>query len=88
MDLYGIAWALAVVLFFSFPLGISIWALLDAARRPAWAWAFANRSQVAWLAGILFATFTVIIGLAVSTWYLTKVRPAIAAAEDGRLPDR
>lgn len=87
MDLTAVAGALAVVLFFSFPLGVSIWALLDAARRPAWAWALADRSQVAWLAGILFATFTVVLGLVVSTWYLTKVRPAIAAAEEGRVPE-
>lgn len=84
MDLYGIAWAMAVVTFLSVPLGLSLWALLDVARRPAWAWALAGRSQVAWMAGILLATFTVVIGLGVSLWYLLKIRPVIADAEEGR----
>ena len=84
MDLYGIAWAMSVVTFLSIPIGLSLWALLDVARRPAWAWALAERSQVAWMAGILIATFTLVIGLGVSLWYLLKVRPLIAAAEEGR----
>lgn len=67
------------------PLGLSGWALLDAASRPQWAWALVGRRQVAWLAGILFGTLTVVGGLAVSAWYLRRVRPAIRAAEHGDL---
>jgi hypothetical protein len=37
------------------------------------------------MTGILFGALTLIIGLAVSAWYLTKVRPLIADAEEGRL---
>jgi hypothetical protein len=37
------------------------------------------------MAGIMFSALTVIGGVAVSTWYLLKVRPEIAAAEEGRL---
>jgi len=67
------------------PLGLSLWALLDCARRPAWAWALAGRRQVVWLAAILLGFLSVIGGLAVSGWYLLRVRPVVAAAEVGRL---
>ena len=85
MDLSALAVALLLATVFAIPLGVSLWALLDAARRPQWAWALARRSQVGWMAGILFGMFSVIGGLALSAWYLTKIRPLIAAAEEGRL---
>jgi len=69
----------------AFPLCLSLWALLDAAHRPEWAWALAGRRQVVWMAAILFGTLTVIGGLVLCTWYLTRVRHEIAAAEDGRI---
>ena len=81
-ELFG---AIAVTAVLCVPLGISLWALLDCARRPQWAWALADRSQVAWMAGILFGGLTVVVGLGVSLWYLTQVRPGIAAAEEGRI---
>lgn len=84
MDVFRQPGVIALVAFASIPLGVSMWALLDAARRPQWAWALADRSQVAWMAAILFGILMVVPGLAVSSWYLAKVRPLIAAAEDGR----
>jgi hypothetical protein len=67
------------------PLALSLWALLDAARRPEWAFALARRSRTAWVAatglGILFCG----PGVLVSAWYLLKVRPGVAAAESGRI---
>lgn len=75
------------ILLSSVPLGLSLWALLDAARRPAWAWAFASRSQVAWLGAVAFGVLALPIGLAVSTWYLMRVRPQIQAIEAGDLGD-
>lgn len=65
------------------PLGISLWALLDAARRPAWAWALADRNRAMWMAGILVGILSVIGGLVISSWYLLRVRTVVAAAEDG-----
>jgi hypothetical protein len=69
----------------SIPLALSLWALLDAARRPEWAFALAGRSRVVWVAacgiGILFN----LVGLCVSAWYLVRVRPAVAAAESGQV---
>lgn len=60
-----------------------MWALLDCARRPPWAWSFAGRSQVAWLGAIAFGIFLLIFGMLISLWYLLRVRPAIAAVEAG-----
>ncbi len=65
------------------PISLSVWALLDCARRPPWAWSFANRSQVAWLGAIAFGVFLLIFGMAISLWYLVRVRPQIAAIEAG-----
>lgn len=69
----------------SLPLVISLWALLDAARRPAWAWAFADRSQTAWMVAVGLGILTVVGGLVVSGWYLLRIRPEVAAAESGDL---
>jgi hypothetical protein len=68
------------------PIGLSLWALLDCAKRPGWAWSLANRSQQVWMATILCGILLVPVGLAVSTWYLVKVRPIVAGVEDGRIP--
>ncbi|RMH76154.1 MAG: hypothetical protein D6683_10420, partial [Actinomyces sp.] len=59
--------------------------LLDAARRPRFVWAFAERAQVAWMAAIMFGIALVPLGLAVSTWYLTRIRPQLKAIENGDL---
>ena len=85
MDLSELAVALLLALFAAIPLSLTVWALLDAARRPQWAWALAGRSQVVWMAGIMFSALTVLGGMIVSSWYLAKVRHQIQAAEDGRL---
>jgi len=67
------------------PASISLWALLDCARRPAWAWALAGRSQLAWMGAIAFGFVLLFGGLAISAWYLFRVRPVIAAVEAGDL---
>ena len=85
MDLFDVGVALVVSVVFAVPLSLTVWALLDAARRPQWAWALAERSQVAWMAGIMFSALTVVGGLFVSLIYLLKVRPTIEAAEEGRI---
>ncbi|MEM7092874.1 MAG: hypothetical protein AAF567_07720 [Actinomycetota bacterium] len=69
----------------SIPIVLSTWALLDAARRPAWAWAFANRSQLGWLAAIGFGVVLLIPGLFIASWYLLRVRPVVARVEAGNL---
>ena len=76
-----LVWLLIAVI----PIGLSAWALLDCARRPAWAWSLAGRSQLVWLGAIAFGVFLLIFGLAISVWYLLVVRPQIAAIEAGDL---
>lgn len=77
----------AVLLLFlaAIPLGISLWALLDAARRPPWAWSLAGKSQVGWLGAIALGVFLLVLGLAISLWYLVLIRPVVAAIESGDL---
>jgi hypothetical protein len=70
------------------PLAISVIALLDAARRPQWAWSLADRNQLMWLAMILVGVLSVVLGLGISGWYLLRVRPVVAAAERGEVPER
>lgn len=81
----SIVGALFLVCLAAIPLGISLWALLDAARRPRWAWALAERRQVVWMAVIMFGVLSVIGGLLISGYYLLRVRPTIAAAESGQV---
>jgi uncharacterized protein (DUF2336 family) len=88
VDVAELSRALLLAALAAVPLGLSLWALLDAARRPQWAWALAGRRQVVWLAVIAFSAFTVVGGLAVAGWYLTRIRPEVADAEEGRLPHR
>ena len=79
----SVAWALVLACGAAVPLGISLWALLDAAHRPRWAWALAGRRQVLWMAVIMAGILSLVGGLLISGWYLVRVRPAIAAAEAG-----
>jgi hypothetical protein len=80
-----IAWMIVVVALQAVPLGLSVWALLDCARRPSWAWALSGRNQAAWMASILLGVLLLAVGVAISAWYLLRVRPQVAAAEDGDL---
>lgn len=81
--LASVAGALLFACLAAIPLGVTLWALLDAARRPRWAWALAGRRQVVWMAAIMFGALSVVGGVLIPGWYLLKVRPAVAAAEAG-----
>jgi hypothetical protein len=83
--LSDLAVALVLAMAAAIPLALSLWALLDAARRPQWAWALAERRQVVWMAAIMLGTLTVIGGMALCAYYLTRVRHEVAAAEEGRI---
>lgn len=67
----------------SIPLALTAWAFLDAASRPRWVWAFCGRRQVLWMCVIAFGVITVIGGLAISGYYLLRVRPELMAVEAG-----
>jgi uncharacterized membrane protein len=79
--------AIAETAFFSIPLALSLWALLDCARRPEWAWALTARSRQVWMVAILCGILLVPAGLAISTYYLVRVRAEVAGVEGGKLPD-
>ncbi len=83
--LLDIVETLAVLVLLSIPLALSAWAFLDAAARPGWVWAFAQRRQVVWMCAIGFGVLTVLGGLAISGWYLSRVRPSLMAIESGDL---
>ena len=46
-----------------------------------------QRSQPIWMATILCGILVLPIGLCISTYYLVRIRPSVAAAEDGRVVD-
>ena len=67
------------------PLAINVWALLDAARRPEWAFAYAERNRTAWVAATGLGVLFCLPGVVVAAYYLLKVRPEVAGIEGGRL---
>jgi hypothetical protein len=79
---------IVVVALFATPLTMSVLALLDAASRPEWVWALAQRRRVVWMGGIMAAALLLPIGLAVSAWYLGRVRAELRATERGTIRDR
>ncbi len=83
--LWDVAVTTLLVTLTGIPLAISTWAFLDVARRPAWVWALAGGRRLLWMGLIAFGVLTVIGGLAISGWYLLRVRPALAAIENGDL---
>lgn len=85
MDLGELAVALALAIAAAVPLSLTVWAVLDAARRPHWAWALAGRRQVVWMAMLMFSALTVAGGMLMSAWYLTRIRHEVAAAEEGQI---
>jgi hypothetical protein len=70
---------------FAIPLAVSLWALLDAAHRPEWAFSFANRSRTVWVVANGFGILFCGVGVVVAVYYLVKVRPQIAAIEGGHV---
>ena len=74
---------LLVLIVLAIPLSISGWAFLDVAKRPRWVWAFSGRRQVIWMCAIAFGVLILVGGLLISGYYLTKVRPQLAAIENG-----
>ncbi len=80
-----VVWAIVVTALACIPLGVSVWALLDAARRPRWVWALSSHRQTPWMAAVAAGVLLTVVGLAISLWYLIKVRPDLAAVERGDL---
>lgn len=82
-----LVWATVTAVVFLLPLAITVWAFLDAASRPSWAWGLSGRSRLLWMGLIAFGVFTVVGGLIISGIYLARIRPLVASAERGDLSD-
>jgi hypothetical protein len=80
----AVAGAILWVALLTAPLALSGWALLDAARRPRWTWAFVDRPQVGWMLAIMLTAIIPAIGVAIAVFYLVRVRRQLAAVEAGR----
>lgn len=80
-----VVWVLLVTVAACIPLGLTVWALLDAARRPRWVWALSRHPQGPWMAAVTAGVLLTVVGLGVSLWYLLRVRPALAAIERGEI---
>lgn len=78
-----IMWTLLLIIFGAIPIVFITGAFLDAARRPQWIWAFAERVQVFWLGVLLFGTFVMPLGLPFAAWYWLRVRRELQAVEAG-----
>ncbi|MDP9452377.1 MAG: hypothetical protein M3P97_03085 [Actinomycetota bacterium] len=75
---------LIVLVLLLVPLGISLWGILDAAARSDGAWQQAGQSKILWIALQVVGIFLfVVVGLAVSVFYLVAIRPKVSAAELG-----
>jgi uncharacterized membrane protein len=85
VDLGQLAWTTLVIAVSCIPLGITLWALLDCARRPGWAWGLSGHDRLIWMFAILVGVLCVPVGILISGWYLVRIRPVIAGIEDGRL---
>lgn len=70
------------------PIALSLWALLDAAGRPEWVFAFLGRSRTAWVALLTLGLLTCGLGIVAAPYYLVRVRPRLIGVEAGRLTDR
>lgn len=63
------------------PLVLAVWAIVDAAGRPAAAWDAIGSSRGVWIALlVIFTIFCNLVGLVLAIVYLTSVRRRLAAA--------
>jgi hypothetical protein len=56
-------------------LGLTVWALIDAAMRPDWAFRAAGHNKTLWI--VLEAVGLVVCGLVISLIYLIAIRPSV-----------
>lgn len=63
-------------------LGVTIFCIVDVARRPEWAWSGSGQSKVLWLVLTIVALFFGLIGLIISGIYLFVIRPKVAVVQN------
>jgi hypothetical protein len=65
-------------------LGVSIWAIADAASRPSGAFTAAGSNKALWIAIIAVGWFlTGVVGLVLACVYLGSIRPRVRAITGG-----
>ncbi len=67
-------------------LGLTIWALVDAAGRPDEAWQRAGQTRVLWIVLLAVGLVFCLLGLIVAAIYLLSIRPQLVRAVGGPPP--
>lgn len=56
---------------------VSLWAVIDAVRRPGWAYESAGKSKALWLVLLIVGIFICNVGFFVALWFLFVVDPQV-----------
>lgn len=62
-------------------LVMKVWALVNAVRRPGWAWERARESKTLWLVLLVIGLFLPCIGFLLALWYLFSTDRAVRAQQ-------
>jgi hypothetical protein len=65
------------------PLALNIWAIIDAAGRPDWAWERSGQNKTLWIVLIAIGLVFCALGLVMSIVYFVVIRPQVVRAEFG-----
>lgn len=65
------------------PVGVTVFAIVDGAGRPEWAWQRAGQSKAVWIALEAVGIFVCFLGLIMSIIYLATIRPKLVLAQQG-----
>lgn len=72
---------LMILLILLVPLSFTVFAIVDGARRPEWAWQQAGQSKALWIALQAVGIFVCSLGVIMSIIYLAAIRPKLVLAE-------
>ncbi|MFD7154245.1 hypothetical protein ACFV9C_06595 [Kribbella sp. NPDC059898] len=61
---------------------VTIGAVVDAARRPSYAWVVADRNRGYWIGGLVFGLLLVPVGVAMAIGYVVGVVPRLGGSSD------
>jgi hypothetical protein len=72
---------LVILLMGLVPLAVTVWAVVDAATRPDWAFVQSGQNKVLWIVLPIAASFFFCSGWLVAIIYLAAIRPKVVAAQ-------
>ena len=78
----GILVLMAIFALGVLPTALTIWALVDAAGRPDWAWEYAGQNKTLWIVLLAVGLAVCMVGLVAMIIYFASIRPQVAAAQD------